>query len=35
MKAVLELALMLLKILRELFGLFKDIKNLRRPKAKR
>ena len=36
MKVVLELALVLLKVSREVVGLIKDIKNLRRPKkAKR
>ena len=35
-KVVLELALVLLKVSREVVGLIKDIKNLRRPKkAKR
>lgn len=32
MKVVLELALVLLKVSREVVGLIKDIKNLRRPK---
>ena len=36
MKVVLELALVLLRILKEVLGLIKDIKDLRRPKkAKR
>ena len=35
MKVVLELALVLLRILKEVLGLIRDIKDLRRPKAKR
>ena len=35
MKVVLELALVLLRILKEVLGLIMDIKDLRRPKAKR
>ena len=34
-KAVSELALVLLRILKEVLGLIRDMKNLRRPKAKR
>ena len=33
-KAALELALVLLRILKEVLGLFRDMKDLRRPKAK-
>ena len=35
MKVVLELALVLLRILKEVLGLIMDINDLRRPKAKR
>ena len=35
MKVVLELALVLLRILKEVLGLIKDTKDLRRPKGKR
>ncbi len=35
MKAVLELALVLLRILKEVLGLIWDMKDLRRPNAKR
>ena len=34
-KTALELALVLLRILKEVLGLIRDIKDLRRPKAKR
>ncbi len=35
MKAVLEVILVLLKVLRELFGLFRDNKNSHRPSTNR
>ena len=35
MKVVLELALVLLRILKEVLGLIRDIKDLRRPKSQK